>query len=185
MVRKQAPHAGPRDQTSVINSSPGMRKLFATKCLELGKTLVPEENGLNTIELAIFSLGSTKRLALPARHTKKAWACGILAHFYKRPPNTSPKHHCSRPDAPRDTSAPSFNPCLAKVLYLRWGDASHKAIPAETKPRKSRRPARRGSALHSRPGILTFSLCLSPTLGYLFPVHPDFASGSPGAKASL
>lgn len=47
---------------------------------------MPEENGLNTIGLAIFSLCSTKRSALPGTQRKRGPA--EFLHIFKRPKKT-------------------------------------------------------------------------------------------------
>lgn len=75
---------------------------FPKKCSELGEILVPEENGLNTIELAIFSLGSTKRLALPGTQRKRGPA--EFLHIFQEAKKYLPQNHnfCCL-GAPRDT----------------------------------------------------------------------------------
>lgn len=93
---------------------------FAKKCFKLGEILVPEENGLNTIELAIFSLGSTKRSALPGTQRKRGPAefLHIFQEAKKKIPPSEPPFLL--PWALRETHFPTLaQSCLQKILYLR------------------------------------------------------------------
>lgn len=85
---------------------------MATKCLELGEILVPGENGLNTIELAIFSLGSTKRSALPAH--KESMGPRNSCTFSKRPENTSLETRFLPPGSSERHSPTLFQPVSQK-----------------------------------------------------------------------
>lgn len=93
---------------------------FPKKYLGLGKILVPEENGLNTIGLAIFSLWSTKRLALPGTQRKRGPA--EFLHIFKRPKNTSPRTTISPAWALWDTLCYPHSALVTRRFFI-WAVA--------------------------------------------------------------
>ena len=86
------------------------------KYLELGKILVPEENGLNTIELAIFSLGSTKRSALPGTQRKHGPA--EFLHIFKETRKYLPRNTISPAWALRETLSHPLSALVATRFFI-------------------------------------------------------------------
>lgn len=125
MVGKQAlaqtevgTHARPLGRTSAIPTFPGTRRLLSQEVFKTWENPCTGRKWPKHNRTRHFLLVKHKAPGA-ARHTKKAWARGILAHFQEAKKCLPQNHNFSRLGPLRHTLPPSLSPCHKKIRYLR------------------------------------------------------------------